>query len=243
MIELAVILAAGTGSRLNERTKNMPKSFIQIGDSTLIERSIKLLKDFGIKRVVIGIGHESEWFKKISVEGIQIHLMQNLDYAQSGSLETWSRLRNYIHEDFLLLESDLLYERNALVTLITGHHKNSILASGCTGSGDEVWIETNTQHKLIAMNKDRSLLKKVDAELVGINKISHSMYVNICSWADALTSPTKLHYEDALVYMAKRKMIHVECVKDLIWTEIDNEEHLDRAVNIIWPKIEAKDIA
>ena len=43
MIDTAVILAAGLGSRLKERTKEMPKAFLEIDGFTLIERSINNL--------------------------------------------------------------------------------------------------------------------------------------------------------------------------------------------------------
>ncbi len=242
VVKLAVILAAGMGTRLHERTLTMPKSFLPMGDSTLIERSLSLLKNSGIQRVVIGTGHEPQWFDELLIEDLSIQMAHNPQYNQSGSLETWIRMRDMIHEDFLLLESDLLYEKKALSTLIDADQKENVLASGFTNSGDEVWIETGANGRLITMNKDKTKLKQVNSELVGINRVSYEKYTEICLWADQLVSPTQLHYEDALTCFAKRGLIHVECIDDLLWAEIDNEQHLERAMYDIWPKIKEKEI-
>ena len=54
MIKIAIILAAGLGSRLNERTEHIPKGFLQIDDKTLIVMSIDKLLDAGIEEIIIG---------------------------------------------------------------------------------------------------------------------------------------------------------------------------------------------
>ena len=47
----AVILAAGLGSRLGDIKKNLPKGFLYMESlqETLIERSLRLLKEAGIR--------------------------------------------------------------------------------------------------------------------------------------------------------------------------------------------------
>lgn len=50
MINSAIILAAGMGSRIKSISKNKPKSFIEIEGKSLIERSIENLIDSGIKK-------------------------------------------------------------------------------------------------------------------------------------------------------------------------------------------------
>ena len=48
MIKTAVILAAGMGTRLGERTKNQPKGFLMLDEKPIVEQSICKLLEMGI---------------------------------------------------------------------------------------------------------------------------------------------------------------------------------------------------
>ena len=52
----AIILAAGFGSRLSPLTDNKPKSLIEFGGKTLLERNVELLKNQEIDDITIIIG-------------------------------------------------------------------------------------------------------------------------------------------------------------------------------------------
>ncbi len=56
----AIILAAGKGKRFGEITKKIPKPLIKLGDKTLIEHNILLLKDNGINDIVINVSYLSD---------------------------------------------------------------------------------------------------------------------------------------------------------------------------------------
>ena len=49
----AMLLAAGLGQRMGERSLDCPKPLLTIGDSTLIERHLKALQLAGFEDVVI----------------------------------------------------------------------------------------------------------------------------------------------------------------------------------------------
>ena len=49
-IETAVILAAGRGTRLQPYTFDIPKGFMEVGGEKLVERSVRLLKENGVKK-------------------------------------------------------------------------------------------------------------------------------------------------------------------------------------------------
>ena len=68
MVRTAVILAAGMGTRLGERTKHEPKGFIRIGDTPIIEQSIRKLLKAGINRIVIGTGYLAEAYERLALK-------------------------------------------------------------------------------------------------------------------------------------------------------------------------------
>ena len=61
----AVILAAGEGKKFGSLTKKYPKCFIEIDNSTFIERSINILISLGIEKIIIGTGYLSECFSEL----------------------------------------------------------------------------------------------------------------------------------------------------------------------------------
>ena len=59
-IKKAMILAAGLGTRMQPLTLKIPKPLIKIGNYNLLERSINLLIEHGIKELVINVHHLAE---------------------------------------------------------------------------------------------------------------------------------------------------------------------------------------
>lgn len=50
MIKRAVILAGGLGSRLKDKTKTMPKGFLEIGSCAIVEQSVKKTSCTGYRK-------------------------------------------------------------------------------------------------------------------------------------------------------------------------------------------------
>lgn len=237
MIKTAVILAAGLGSRLKERTAYMPKGFLEVGGETLISASIRKLIESGIERVVIGTGYHSEWYEKLSSENSHIECVKNERYADSGSMCTLYCLKEVVgDEDFLILESDLLYDKSGLTSLLNSLEQNLILSSGATQSNDEVFIECDASHNLRNMSKKRDELKSIYSELVGISKVSHAFYLEMCRAFEEF-GILKMEYEAAMVKASSSIPIKVLKIDDFAWCEIDDESHLNRAVTQVLGRV------
>ena len=243
-VETAVILAAGLGSRLKERTKEMPKAFLEVDGIALIHRSIRQLLDAGITRIIIGTGYLNHFFDDLKSTYPEIETYRNDDYASTGSMFTLYNLKHLLTSDFLLLEGDLLYEPLALETLINDTYQDMILASGKTNSNDEVYIEANPNWYLTNMSKKVAELNHISGELVGISKISIDTFKSMCEYAHSQYEIGKreIHYEDDFVGISKDINILIKKVDDLAWCEIDDEQHLNRALTQIYPKIKERSI-
>lgn len=239
-IRTAAIVAAGFGSRLNELTAAMPKGFLEIGGQSLIERSLDTLRGFGIERVVLGTGYQAHFYDLLAERRGDVVTVLSERYASTSSMVTLWGLRHALVGPFILLESDLLYEPRAIAELLDHPAEDVILASDATRSGDEVYIETTDGGHLVAMSKDRAKLGRVDAELVGISKISDATFRAMCDVMEArLETQPKLDYESALVAVGRVKPIPVHRVDGLAWCEIDDADHLARANAHVLPRVEA----
>jgi len=245
VITTAVILAAGLGSRLGDRTSSAPKAFLDFQGESLIIRSIKRMEKAGINKVFIGVGYLADFFKDLgkAFPDISFLFFENEQYSSTGSMYTFYCGRHVIDSDFLLFESDLLYEPYALTSLLEDSRTDIVLASGFTSSKDEVWIEKDSNDFLIEMSKKKEDLSVVNGELVGITKLSIDAARALFKLVEPLfeNSP-KMDYEAALVHLSKTRGVFVKVVEDLAWCEIDNEEHLKRAEKIVFPKILKKEL-
>ncbi len=231
----AVILAAGLGRRLGALGTERPKGFVEVGGTTLIERSIRALRAAGIRQIAFGTGHLRQAYEELAraMDGVCV---ANERYAQTGSLATLVGMKDVVEGDFLLLESDLLYDPTGLVRLLDEPYADVILASGFTRSGDEVYVETDAERNLVALSKDPSRLRSVQAEFVGITKLSLATFGTLVELAETLLAdrPTA-DYEEGLVAVARSHPVRVLKIEDYVWCEVDDDSHLRRAIEVIGP--------
>lgn len=244
MITSAVILAAGQGKRLRDEVRDRPKGFLRLGAQPIIEESVHRLAAAGIHDVLIVTGFAASYYDEFARQhAALVRTVHNPEFARSGSMYSLYCARELVHGDFLLLESDLIYEPRALRVLLDHPARDAILLSGPTGAGDEVYVET-VDGTLRNMAKDRSRLgPDVAGELVGISKISADLFrvmqrIAAAAFRDSLV----FDYEtDCLVAAAAEHAIACPVVPDLLWGEIDDPAHLRRARELVYPRIAALD--
>ncbi len=248
MIKQAVILAAGLGSRLKGRTEAMPKGFLEIDGEAIVKRSIRKLIEAGVEEILIGTGHCSEWYDRIARENALVTCVRNERYAETGSMGTLLKCAPRVTGDFLLLESDLVYDDIGLFNLVNDPRKNVLLASGATRSGDEVYLQCDGNGDLARHSKNRSELESSCGELVGITKLSKAAL-------DAMVRHCEIHandqprmeYESAMCAASTtaglpsgsdpESAIGILKIEDYAWREIDDESHLEMATTSVFPEI------
>ena len=254
-ISTAVILAAGMGIRLRNITGLLPKGLLGIGGKSLIYRSLECLKNEGISRAVVVTGFQDSFYHQHLQQNEDIpelEFIQSKQFEDTGSMHSLFVASNYLQEDFLLLESDLLYESRALPSVINFEGPDVVLASGETGSGDEVYIYGEKREEKTGTITSGSIVKgginaiskkpfpglSVQGELVGISKISLKLLNRMCEQHEAhLEFPCSWHYEECISDLCPKKEIPFLRVGDLVWTEIDDQSHYERALKEILPRL------
>jgi choline kinase len=240
-LQLAVILAAGRGIRLKEEGKTRPKGFLHLGQRPIVQDSIDKLLRAGIKKIIIVTGHHFEFYERLkeSYPSI-IETVYNSDYAQSGSMYSLYCARERLKEDFLLLESDIIYEERVLSEVLHNLPRNNgVLLSGRTDSSDEVYVAVSGD-RIVGMSKDRNAISSnIAGELVGITKVSRSLFKEMLATAENMFRHTlQIAYEtDCLSAVATQHPLFYHLVPDLIWAEIDTPADFRRAQNKIYPMI------
>ena len=234
----AIILAAGRGTRLKSLGDSIPKGFLRLGDKTIIEESIEKLLCFGIENILIVTGHLGDRYEALATACSAVTTIKNDAYADSGSMFSLYCARAYVRRPFLLLESDLIYEKRSLGALLRCPRQDCILLSGATASGDEVYVDVRGG-RVTHLSKDRHAVSADAGELVGISKISPRLFESMAAHCEKVFKTNRNFEYDTgcLSAVAKETEIHATRIDDLRWAEIDDEHHLRRAREEIYPEI------
>ncbi|MEM1248439.1 MAG: nucleotidyltransferase family protein [Acidobacteriota bacterium] len=82
----AVILAAGTGSRMREGTEAANKLLCRLGDETLLRRCCRTVESAGFEPIVVVLGHGAEVLRPEVAEGALIVVNERYAEGQSTSV-------------------------------------------------------------------------------------------------------------------------------------------------------------
>ena len=231
MVTTAVIMAAGLGSRFGKMTETMPKGLIEVGGQSMVIRSIETLLSCGINRIVIGTGYKKEAYEALKEKYPQVECVFSPQYAETNSMYTLYICRDVIgNDDFILLESDIIYSKNAITELLKNVHHDIMLITPVTKFQDQYYVEYDENGTLTRCSTEKT---NIDAmgELVGIHKLSSSFYHKMCEeYAEIVDKKPKLGYEYQLLWMSQNiTPVYVLNAYDVIWYEIDDEADLKYA--------------
>lgn len=133
MVQQALILAAGMGKRLGKYTQNGTKCMVRVHERSLIERALEALEAAGIQQVVIVIGYRGEQLKaflKDKFPKISIIYVENPIYDKTNNIYSLYLAKEYLaSQDTLLLESDLIFEKEIIQELIDDPSPNLAVIS------------------------------------------------------------------------------------------------------------------
>ena len=109
----AIIVAAGTGSRLGELAKDAPKSLLDVNGQSILERQISVFKKLGISDITVIIGPHTEkfTFKNIS-------FIQDKNYLEHDILGSLMLARSIMRDDVIVSYGDVIFDEHVLQPLI-----------------------------------------------------------------------------------------------------------------------------
>lgn len=178
-IRTAVILAAGYGSRLKKYTDSVPTGFVKVGGIPIIIRSIEMLLSCGIERIIIVAGYRRENYEALAEQYPMLEFCFNLRFIELESCWSLFLCHKLVgNEDFLLLESGLLYNKNALIELLDCKESNVALITDLTKKKGGFYVLDNHDDILSSLTDDKDL--DIKGELVGIYKLSSDFFHELC---------------------------------------------------------------
>ena len=237
-ITTAVLLAAGTGTRLQPLTLDAPKCLTEVGGIPILQRLVENLREQGFKRLVVVTGHlgdRIEEYLKLHAADLQIDYVFNPDYRTTNNIYSLWLARTQIEESFLLVESDLVFETPMLDNMLK---PNKIAVSTMLPWMNGTTVEISPENRVIVFNKGEDICDYASQyKTVNIYSISLQSWSKIDEQLGRYVSEGKLndYYEVVLAEMVANGSLAFDAVlfdADR-WYEIDTRADLLAAENLV----------
>lgn len=151
-VATALLLAAGTGSRLQPLTNDAPKCLAEVSGVSILERLTLCLRDHGFKRLIVVVGHMDSCIRRFlgnSINGLTIDYIFNHQYRTTNNIYSLWMARKMIHEPFLLVESDIVFDASLLENML---YPDSIAVSRILPWMSGTTVTVNRSLRVLALN-------------------------------------------------------------------------------------------
>ena len=153
MIENALILAAGKGTRMWPLTENIPKPLLSICGLPIIERQIQELKKVGVKKLYVLIGYQmkelSDYLGKTKF-GIDIEYI--IQEEQKGTGHAVNQAKNIIQGNFYCINGDLIVDSENLERLKEKENDLTMMVTNVK-DGSNFGVIESMNGRLVSINE------------------------------------------------------------------------------------------
>jgi choline kinase len=229
---MAVILAAGIGSRLRPLTDDYPNSLLSVGGSLIIERMIHNCLNCGISQFVLVLGHQSDKIKQLVSKvfrGIRVTYVINERYHDTNTAYSLMLASSAVGSaEFVKFNADLVFDANILRQLVGSDLPNVLCIDRDIALKDEeVKVITDDQMRVLEIGK--FINSKIAAvESIGVEKISAETGPFLFTELSQMMENSLNHqeyYETAYAQLMKKNTVfHALDVTGKKWSEVDTAD-------------------
>ena len=171
----AVILAAGTASRLRPLTSNTPKCLLKVNGKTLLERTLDNFISNGITEFLIVTGYLQEMiidFVKKNYPELNVKFLYNKDFSKTNNIYSLYLAEEFAcGNDFILSDSDILFSKDIITALLADKNPDVLAMNRHELGEEEIKIISDSERNVLEISKVCSIEKAV-GESVGLEKMS-----------------------------------------------------------------------
>lgn len=236
----AVILSAGVGSRIRPLTDSRPKTLLEVGGITILERMLTNIQACGIDEIVIIVGylHEQvETFVRNTFPELGVQFVVNHRYDETNTGYSLMLAADFIEGSaFVKFDGDVVFEEEILRRLLTGLGKNCLcIDQDIQLDSEEVKVVLSNDTRIIRASKN---VPPGDAigESIGVEKISgetaNLLFAELRVMMEDADNLQE-YYEGAYERLIQKDVaFHAVDITGLNWTEIDTRQDFDAAEKV-----------
>lgn len=232
----AIILAAGRGSRMKEKTDILPKCLTELWGKTLLEWQLAAIRGAGVEDICIITGYHAEEIEKRHPE---LSFLRNDNWANTNMVSTLVCADELLSSDDCIVSyADIVYAKEAIEKLICS--KSDVSLTYYT-EFKKLWenrfdnplddVETfkiDKDYNIIEIGQKANSLDEIEGQYMGILKFTPK------GWRDAkklmnqnMPKPVeKMDMTGLLEYLIVNGMKLEGVPYDKIWVEVDSQEDL-----------------
>lgn len=226
-IARAVVLAAGTGSRLGERTREHPKPLLPIHGRPLIDYTMDALALSGIASALVVTGYREDQLRAALADPpVAVSFASNPLYRSEAS-HSLQAAREYCgNEPFLLLMSDHLVSPGLLASLLAqaaapGEPGVTTLIAADAGEHPFDYVDEATR---LAID-DAGFVTAIGKQLPAWDALDCGVFActaDVWEAADAVDADCTL--STIFGELARRRKLRTADVTGNFWYDVDTEE-------------------
>lgn len=237
--KLALILAAGNGSRMAARSGELPKPLVNMNGKPLLEHVMADARQAGIDRFVIVIGYRGHvikrWYEGHPVDGIKVTWILNPDYKKDNGISVLCA-RNVIRENFLLLMADHIFEPETARLLLQqspGNDEAILAVDSNIGRVFDLDDATKVRVKDDRVVEIGKTLRDYNALDTGMFHCSPALF----DWLQMAALNGNCSLSDGLRLMAQKGTFRGFNIGEAHWQDVDTPAALEYAQHIVSPLI------
>ena len=237
LITTALLLAAGSGTRLQPLTDNCPKCLTEVRGVPILGRLVSCLLAQGFNRLVVVVGYRDEQIRDYLERyayGLTIDFVDCREYATTNNIYSLWRAREYIREPFVLIESDLVFDAH-LLGRMRGRDRIAIARFRSPMLGTTVSIDEFGRVRSFRVGAD-PCVPALGHKTVNVYSLSTSTWREVVRRLDRRIVAGKVHdyYEVVFAEMVAEGLLALQSVRfdEGRWCEIDSLDDLREAEQI-----------
>ncbi len=169
----AVILAAGTASRLRPLTDNTPKCLLKAGDKPILEMAIDNIIANNIKEVIIVTGYLEDQIKdfvSLKYPRLNVTYIYNEVYRSTNNIYSlWLAKDSLTGSEMLLMDSDIVFDKEIITRLLASGYDNCLALKRHDVQEEEIKVKANASGRVLEIGKEVKLAEAM-GESIGIEK-------------------------------------------------------------------------